>query len=109
MSKSVIIMLLAASVESAQVPRVWTQSAIDTLELPLVNAENSPVHVSEDSYYQIPECVLLSSFLIWSVILPAAIQDANPFERQAPNDGLMLFATRTMLVVIGMGPFATCH
>src|SRR4051794_28205775 len=65
MSKSVIIMLLAASVESAQVPRVWTQSAIDTLELPLVNAENSPVHVSEDSYYQIPERVLYKAYPVY--------------------------------------------
>ena len=40
------------------------------------------------------------------MVLPAAIEDANPFERQATNDGLMLFAASTMLVVIRAGPFA---
>lgn len=41
------------------------------------------------------------------MVLPAAIEDANPFERQATNDGVMLFAARSMLVVIGTGPLAT--
>ena len=41
------------------------------------------------------------------MVLPAAIEDANSFERQATNDGVMLFTARTMLVVICGGPFAT--
>jgi hypothetical protein len=65
MSKLVLILLLAAPMASAQVPRVWTQSAIDSLELPLANAANSPVHLAEDAYYRIPERVLYKTYPVY--------------------------------------------
>jgi hypothetical protein len=51
-------LLLIAGVVRGQsvqeVPKTWDDAAIDSLELPLVVSEYSPVHVRSDFYYAIP-------------------------------------------------------
>ncbi len=58
--------IVFAAAGQAQVPRTWTQSAIDSLTLPLSNAKYSPVHISEDAYYQIPERVIYKSYPVYA-------------------------------------------
>ena len=57
--------LVVASLR-AQVPRTWTQAAVDSLELPLASAANSPIHISEEAYYRIPERVLYKTYPIYA-------------------------------------------
>jgi hypothetical protein len=56
--------LFGASAQS-QIPRTWAQSAIDSLELPLSTAQYSPVHISEEAYYQIPERVIYKTYPVY--------------------------------------------
>jgi len=57
---SVLLLVAAASVAAAeerwrpQIPRVWDEAALATLEVPLPYPEASPVHISADEYYAIP-------------------------------------------------------
>ncbi|MEP6716366.1 MAG: di-heme oxidoredictase family protein [Terriglobia bacterium] len=62
----VAVGLVAVVSASAQVPRTWTQSAVDSLELPLARAEFSPVHIGEDGYYKIPERVLYKTYPVYA-------------------------------------------
>src|SRR5436305_13183169 len=51
---------------SAQtIPRTWTAASLEGFELPLANAKFSPVHISEEVYYRIPERVLYKSYPIY--------------------------------------------
>src|ERR1700712_1311674 len=60
-----IAAVLAVNLTAAEIPRTWTQSEIDTLETPLANSKYSPVHLSEDAYYRIPERVLYKSYAVY--------------------------------------------
>ena len=56
---------LARSGNAAEVPRTWRQPAVDTLETPLANSKYSPVHISEEAYYKIPERVIYKSYQVY--------------------------------------------
>jgi hypothetical protein len=60
------VALLAWCALAAEVPRTWEQSAVDKLELPLVNPEHSPVHIDEATYYRIPERVIYKSYPVYA-------------------------------------------
>jgi len=50
---------------SADVPKTWTQSDVDTLEVPLANARYSPIHISEDEYYRLPVRTIYKSYPVY--------------------------------------------
>lgn len=50
---------------AASVPRTWRQADVNILETPLANEKYSPVHISEDSYYRIPERVIYKSYPVY--------------------------------------------
>jgi hypothetical protein len=58
--------LLAVSAFAADVPRTWEKSAVETLELPLVNRNYSPVHLDDVAYYRIPERVIYKSYPVYA-------------------------------------------
>jgi hypothetical protein len=64
-TKSIVVAIFSAVFAPAQVPRVWNQAAVDSLEIPLANAANSPKHISEDAYYRIPERVLYRAYSVY--------------------------------------------
>ncbi|HXJ44376.1 MAG TPA: di-heme oxidoredictase family protein, partial [Bryobacteraceae bacterium] len=65
-ARTLILAALIAAVQvHAQIPRTWSQSAVDSLELPLASAEHSPVHLDEAAYYRIPERVLYKTYPVY--------------------------------------------
>ena len=48
----------------------------------------------------------VARFIIGDAIVPTAPEDAQPFEGEGAQDGVMRFAGTTLLVIIGVGPFA---
>ena len=63
---NVTLVLLTVSSLCAEAPRTWTQSAIDTLELPLANSRYSPVHIGEEAYYRIPTRILYKTYPVYA-------------------------------------------
>jgi mono/diheme cytochrome c family protein len=61
-----LVAFVAFSAFAADIPRVWEQSAIDTLELPLAIRDFSPLHIGEDAYYRIPERVIYKSYPVYA-------------------------------------------
>lgn len=60
----------------SQVPRTWTAEAVAQLEIPLADARYSPVHISEEAYYQIPARVLYKTYPVYHPERePAGYQD----------------------------------
>ncbi len=49
-----------------EVPRVWQQSALETLEIPVSQPEYSPKAVSEDYYYKIPIAAIYKSYPVYA-------------------------------------------
>ena len=49
-----------------EIPRVWQQSALETLEVPVSQPAYSPKAVSEDYYYKIPAAVIYKSYPIYA-------------------------------------------
>jgi hypothetical protein len=47
------------------VPRTWTAAAVAALELPLADPKASPVHLSEEAYYQIPARVIYKTYPVY--------------------------------------------
>jgi hypothetical protein len=50
---------------AADIPRTWSQSEVDTLEIPLANPKYSPVHLREQAYYSIPERTIYRSYPVF--------------------------------------------
>ncbi len=48
-----------------EVPRVWDDAAIKTIELPLATAEYTPRHVSSEYYYKIPPRDIYKSYHVY--------------------------------------------
>ena len=61
-----LLLFALAGLVQAQAPRTWTQSAVDSLELPLANPKFSPVHISEEAYYRIPERVIYKTYPVYA-------------------------------------------
>src|ERR1044072_255345 len=55
--------ILAANVLFAQVPSTWTDSAVAALEVPLANI--SPIHISEQAYYEMPTRTIYRSYPVY--------------------------------------------
>ena len=55
-----------AESRGAQIPRVWDDAEVATMELPLANAAYSPVHVSSDDYYKLPVRPVYKSYPIYA-------------------------------------------
>lgn len=49
----------------AATPRVWDDGKLASLEVPLVNASASPVHISSDYYYRIPVRPIFRSYPVY--------------------------------------------
>ena len=60
-----LAVLLAAGAFQPQIPKTWTDSAVTALELPLANPKYSPVHISEKTYYRIPERIIYKSYPVY--------------------------------------------
>ena len=56
---------LLAAQSTETIPRVWTTAEVAALELPLANAAASPVHISEEAYYRIPERILYKTYPVY--------------------------------------------
>ena len=48
-----------------EIPRVWDEDALPSIELPLPHAEFSPVHVPGDYYYAIPVRPIYKSYPVY--------------------------------------------
>jgi hypothetical protein len=57
--------LLAASVFQPDIPRTWEDSSVTVLEVPLSNPLYSPIHIREETYYQIPPRVIYRSYPVY--------------------------------------------
>lgn len=44
------------------IPKTWDEEALRTMELPLATPEASPVHISAERYYSIPEMVVYKTY-----------------------------------------------
>ena len=60
-----LLLLLAVSAFSAEIPRTWVDAKVATLEVPLANAEASSHHISEADYYKIPERTLYKTYPVY--------------------------------------------
>jgi len=60
-----LAVLLAASAFQPELPKTWTDAAVAALELPLANPKYSPVHISEKTYYRIPERIIYKSYPVY--------------------------------------------
>jgi hypothetical protein len=49
-----------------EIPRTWEKAALDTMELPLANAQFSPIHIDEAAYYRIPQRVIYKSYPVYA-------------------------------------------
>jgi hypothetical protein len=54
------------SISSPAIPKTWDENGIETFELPLADPKASPVHVSADYYYRIPERQIYQSYPIYA-------------------------------------------
>ena len=64
-SMRTLAILLAASVFQPSIPRTWKDADVATLEVPLANPQYSPIHISEQQYYRIPERVIYKSYPVY--------------------------------------------
>jgi hypothetical protein len=63
---AVIGVVTACSREAPiEIPKVWDDDAMRSVELPLVNASLSPVYLSSDFYYRIPEMEVFRTYPIY--------------------------------------------
>ena len=62
---SALLLLLAASAVSTDIPKTWVDAKVEALEVPLANAEYSSKHISEADYYRIPERVIFRSYPVY--------------------------------------------
>ncbi len=49
-----------------EIPRTWDPEALHAFEVPLAHAEFSPVHVTPDYYYQLPERPIYRSYPVYA-------------------------------------------
>lgn len=60
-----LAVLLAAGIFQPSVPRAWNGADVATLEIPLADPAYSPIHISEQDYYRIPERVIYKSYPVY--------------------------------------------
>src|SRR6266446_4856615 len=47
------------------IPRTWNAASLSGFELPLAQPAFSPIHISEETYYRIPERVLYKTYPVY--------------------------------------------
>jgi hypothetical protein len=60
------ILALPALLCAQSIPRIWATDAVASLSVPLAQPAFSPVQISEDVYYRIPERVLYKSYSVYA-------------------------------------------
>jgi hypothetical protein len=64
---AVVLVALAAQPANRQdIPRTWDDDLIGSIELPLANAAASPIKISSDYYYKIPERTLYKTYPVYA-------------------------------------------
>ena len=64
--KILMVFTLLPLCVTGQVPRVWTQAAVDSLEVPLTNPKYSPVHIREEAYYRVPARIIYRNYPVYT-------------------------------------------
>jgi hypothetical protein len=62
---SALLLLIAASAVSADIPKAWVDERVATLEVPLADAEHSRKHIAAEDYYRIPERTLYKTYPVY--------------------------------------------
>ena len=57
---------MPANIVRPEIPRVWDDQVLASLEVPLANAPYSPVHVSSDYYYRIPVRAIYRTYPVYA-------------------------------------------
>jgi hypothetical protein len=73
-TRIIVCLIIASSTLAAQheksfrpeIPRVWQQSALEQLEVPVSQPAYSPKAVSEEYYYKIPAAVIYKSYPVYA-------------------------------------------
>lgn len=65
MQAFLLLVLVPGLLAQPNIPRTWTDADVSSLELPLANPKYSPVHISEDAYYQIHPRVIYKSYAVY--------------------------------------------
>ncbi len=60
-----LLVLLAATLFEPTIPKTWEDAAVAGFELPLANPKYSPVHISEQAYYQIPPRIIYKTYPVY--------------------------------------------
>jgi len=60
------VLISFAAVAAQSIPKVWDDRALATFELPLVDLQASPKHISSNYYYQIPARPIYKSYPIYA-------------------------------------------
>lgn len=60
------VLALPALLHGQSIPRTWATAAVASLETPLAQPAFSPVQISEDVYYRIPERVLYKTYTVYA-------------------------------------------
>ncbi len=55
----------STSLTDVEIPRVWDDAALLSLEVPLANPAASPIHLSSDYYYKIPVRAIYKSYPVY--------------------------------------------
>jgi hypothetical protein len=63
----IVTVLLAGVMASraGEIPRTWTNAGVAGMEVPLANPRYSPVHISEEAYYQLPARTIYRSYPVY--------------------------------------------
>jgi hypothetical protein len=63
--RCVLVFLPGLLFAQPNIPKTWTDAAVRSLEVPLANPTFSPVHISEEAYYQISPRVIYKSYPVY--------------------------------------------
>ena len=59
------ILVLPVLLSAQTIPRTWNAASLSGFELPLAKPEFSPIHISEEAYYRIPERILYKTYAVY--------------------------------------------
>jgi hypothetical protein len=59
------ILALPILLSAQPIPRTWNAASLEGFELPLAQPAFSPIHISEEAYYRIPERILYKTYPVY--------------------------------------------
>ncbi|HMC61301.1 MAG TPA: hypothetical protein VKJ01_19080, partial [Candidatus Solibacter sp.] len=59
------VLALPILLSAQPIPRTWNAASLAGFELPLAQPAFSPIHISEEAYYRIPERVLYKTYPVY--------------------------------------------